>query len=370
MSSVIKQTKVSARSFSYSVSFCALLFLFLAAFSLLSARDLGPLFFVKLLWSLVIAAFGFAIIRSGVISGYRSALFILIAFLFFLEFKFFRWLSIANTIPPYCHIAQAPTLFNFLHSQFLAFTSGDWKIWGVLTLGFLWLLIMFTIGQGICSWVCFYGGMDEFFSKVLNKPVIRLNIPKKGRDFPLAFLIFLLIISFLQGSPIFCSWFCPLKLTCAFWDHEPTIRMAQAVLFYLILFGFVILLPVLSKKRTFCSMICPFGALVSICGKVSPYQVKIDQEKCIHCGKCFDVCPVFAVERKDPQEYRISSYCNKCGACIDVCPVDAIPLSAWDSLTGWRLQIRDIFLFLSLLMTGVLSSSFVARVVLQLLGVK
>ena len=225
---------------------------------------------------------------------------------------------------------------------------------------------MFTIGQGICSWVCFYGGIDEAFSKILKRPLIKLNIGKKWRDLPLAFLIFLLIISFLQGLPVFCNWFCPFKMTTAFCAGSPAIKTIQIALFVISLSVFVIALPMLTKKRTFCSMVCPFGALASICGKASPYRVTLDNVKCIHCGKCREACPVLAVEKSGQDVYSISSYCNRCGKCIDICPVDAIDVTAMNKITG----MRDIYIFLALLITGAVSGSFVPRVFLQLIGIR
>lgn len=362
-----------------SLVFSIILLVSLSILSFISAGNNQPLLHAKFAWALVVASLGFCIYRHRSISKYRSILFILIAFFFFLEFKLFRFLSGAQpTLPPYCHIALAPTFLNFVYSQFLAITSGEWKVWGPMTLGFLWLLIMFTIGQGICSWVCFYGGWDEACSKLFRKPVVKLPISRRWRDFPLAFLIFLLVLSFLQGLPVFCNWFCPLKLTTAFWDSQLTIRIAQMAFFFLFLGAFVMILPALSKKRFFCPLICPFGALVSVCGKISPYRITIDQQKCTRCGKCFDVCPVFAINKQKTEAYTISSYCNRCGKCIDICPVDAINISLLNRITSiplfkqakWQIEVRDIFIFLSLLITGALSGSFVPRVVLQLLRIQ
>jgi len=344
------------------------LFAALSAFSFISAGSDRPLFCAKLIWSLAVSFFGFLIYRSGAISKYRSILFILIAFFFFLGFNLFRFFSFADATPPYCHIAQVPTLLNFIYSQYLALTSGDWRIWGPLTLGFAWLLIIFTIGQGICSWVCFYGGIDEAFSKVAKKQLIRLNRPGPWRDFPIAFLIFLLIVSFLQGLPFFCNWFCPFKLTEAFWSNYPVIRIVQAVLFWTVLTVFLIAFPILTKKRTFCSLICPFGAFVSLCGKVSPYRVIINKEKCIACGRCQNVCPMLAIEDKNSKEYKISHFCNRCGKCIDVCPGGAINILT--GRAGQAIDTRDIFIFLSLLLTGVISGTFVPRILLQLIGMR
>lgn len=351
-----------------SAAFFFVLFISLSIFSFISAGNNGPLFYAKIIWSFVVAFLGFCIYKSGAISKYRSILFVLIAFFFFLEFKLFRLFSFTDAVPPYCHIAEAPTLLNFVYSQYLALTSGDWRIWGVLTLGFLWLLIIFTIGQGICSWVCFYGGIDEACSKIAKRPLVKLKIPGPWRDFPIAFLIFLLIVSFLQGLPVFCNWFCPFKLTEAFWSSYPATRTVQAVLFWSVLAGFTIVLPILTKKRTFCSFLCPFGALASICGSAGPYKVIINEAKCIQCGKCKDVCPVFAIEDKNSTEYKISNFCNRCGKCMDICPVDAINISTKSA--GRRIDTRDIFIFLSLLVTGVISGSFVPRVLLQLMGLK
>ena len=351
-----------------SIAFFLILFMSLSILSFVSAGHDRPLLYAKLLWSFVVSCFGFFIIKSGTISKYRSTLFILIAFFFFLEFKLFRFIAHVDNVAPYCHIAQAPTLFNFFYSQFLAITSGRWAVWGVLTLGFLWLSIIFTIGQGICSWVCFYGGIDEACSRIAKSPLVKLRITKPWRDFPIAFLIFLLIVSFLQGLPVFCTWFCPFKLTEAFWASRPFIRIIQAALFWSALIGFVIILPILTKKRTFCSLICPFGALVSICGNASPYRVIIDKAKCVACGKCQDVCPVFAIEKNDQNEYKISFFCNRCGRCIDICPVSAINIFSGKAAN--RIDARSIFIFLSLLVTGALSGSFVPAVFLQLVGIK
>ncbi|HDZ76926.1 MAG TPA: 4Fe-4S binding protein [Candidatus Omnitrophica bacterium] len=309
--------------------------------------------------------------QTGKISRYRSILFVLIAFFFFLGFKLFRYMELEVIQAPYCHIAQSSTLFNFIHSQFLGIVSGNYRVWGVLTLGFLWLLLILTIGQGICSWVCFYGGIDTAFSCLRRTALIKLNVSKKWRDFPIAFLVFILIISFMQGSAVYCKWFCPLKLTTGFWDSDFLARNAQIAFFFLALLVFLVLLPIFTKKRTFCSFLCPFGALVSLCGKLSPYRVVIDKEKCSLCKKCVDVCPVCAIDKDDLlKNHKISSYCNRCGQCMDSCPTGAIDMRLNGRaivIDRWGIGVRHIFIFLSLLITGVISNIFVPDVLLKLI---
>ena len=53
---------------------------------------------------------------------------------------------------------------------------------------------------------------------------------------------------------------------------------------------------------------------------------KIDQSKCIKCGKCADVCRFNAIPIINEQ-YTINSLnCEGCGYCSHVCPVDAITM--------------------------------------------
>lgn len=343
-----------------------ILFTVLLIFSFLSSGANTPLFWVKACWSFLLSYLAFLIYKNQKIYPYRSILFIIVAFFFFLEFKLFRFLSLPVITAPYCHIALVPNMLNFLQGQFLAFLSGDWRSWGVLTLGFFWLLLILTIGQGICSWLCFYGGIDEAFSKILPKPLIKLNVSKKWRDFPLAFLIFLLIVSFLEGVAVFCTWFCPLKMTPRLADNQLLPTNIEAIFFIVILTLFLILLPVFTKKRTFCAFICPFGAFASICGKLSPWRLHIDREKCTLCKKCQEVCPIFAINSEDLNKYRISSYCNRCGKCIDICPVQAINISILGKKET-RVAAKNVFIFVSLLLAGVISNNFLPQAILELM---
>ncbi|NVM29072.1 MAG: 4Fe-4S binding protein [Candidatus Helarchaeota archaeon] len=51
------------------------------------------------------------------------------------------------------------------------------------------------------------------------------------------------------------------------------------------------------------------------------------EDKCTHCGACFSICPVTAIELTD--EFLVQfdyEKCIGCLNCIDACPVDAIIL--------------------------------------------
>ena len=53
--------------------------------------------------------------------------------------------------------------------------------------------------------------------------------------------------------------------------------------------------------------------------------VKIDNEKCIGCAACIDVCPVKAIKLENGKAV-VSEECIDCGACISQCSVEAITL--------------------------------------------
>ena len=55
--------------------------------------------------------------------------------------------------------------------------------------------------------------------------------------------------------------------------------------------------------------------------------IEIDQEKCVHCGACYSLCPVDAIEIEDDFSIRFDEQeCVRCGACLDGCPMRAISL--------------------------------------------
>jgi len=53
--------------------------------------------------------------------------------------------------------------------------------------------------------------------------------------------------------------------------------------------------------------------------------LKVDQERCIKCGKCAEVCPTRVIEiGGEGPEMTLEERCIACGHCVAVCPYDAL----------------------------------------------
>ncbi len=51
---------------------------------------------------------------------------------------------------------------------------------------------------------------------------------------------------------------------------------------------------------------------------------KIDENECISCGACAEVCPEDAISEGENSYVIDPAACIDCGLCEDECPVDAI----------------------------------------------
>ena len=127
-----------------------------------------------------------------------------------------------------------------------------------------------------------------------------------------------------MGDPYFCKYICPqgvLEGALPLSVVNEGIRSALGKLFswkLVVLFS-VVVLSVLFY-RPFCKWICPLGAFYALFNKVSLFGMKVDEHKCVSCGKCAKVCKMDVDFTKTPN----STECIRCGKCISACPTEAV----------------------------------------------
>ena len=239
--------------------------------------------------------------------------------------------ALSNSELPFCHIAIPQVLVPQKKKKNIIFPA---RIAGhyaaVSSMILIWLVCTLTLGRGWCSWVCFYGGWEEGFSHVAKKQRLKL-LPKNKelREFHFGFLFFIILASLCELACIYCEWFCPFKLVTEFSPINSIPSLIATVMFIGLFLGLVVVLPILTKKRTQCSTLCPFGAFASLTDRFSLFQMKIDTTKCTGCMKCASTCPFSAIDIKTIQDKKghPELTCAKCGECVAVCPQKAITYS-------------------------------------------
>ncbi|MCM1483709.1 MAG: 4Fe-4S binding protein [Muribaculaceae bacterium] len=87
------------------------------------------------------------------------------------------------------------------------------------------------------------------------------------------------------------------------------------------------------RGRLLCNTVCPVGTTLGLVSRFSIFQIDIDTDKCIQCGRCEDVCKGECIDLRD--HVVDGSRCINCFNCINVCPNDAI------YYTGRRKQLSD-----------------------------
>jgi len=224
---------------------------------------------------------------------------------------------------PFCHIVTTMALVPFALTKTIIFPGS--LLEGFAAIGsmiVIWLLASVTIGRGWCSWGCFFGGLDEGFSKILKKPVIK-EINPKWKYLPFAVLLLVVVSSAYFLQPMYCSWLCPFKAVTEYEPLTSTTAIIKTIIFLSIFISLVIVLPLLTKKRTQCALFCPFGAMQSATNYISPFEIKINTEKCIGCKICIKNCPTLSISEDNLKSGKAGITCVKCGRCVDLCPKGA-----------------------------------------------
>lgn len=201
---------------------------------------------------------------------------------------------------------------------------------GLYVLGFL-TLVGSLVGRLPCGWLCPFGLFQELIHR---KKWPKLKLPRLVTYFRYPVLLFLVILlpiiiidEFELGQTWFCKWVCPagtFEAGLPLIILNENLRSQIGFMFtwkVAILALFVLLM--LFINRPFCRTTCPLGAIWGLFNRVSFFQLTVDEDRCVHCLKCQQVCPV----EIEPSSKPKSPDCIRCLRCVDVCPYGVLSYS-------------------------------------------
>lgn len=315
------------------------------------------------LFAIVGGVFTFQILRSGKVNRARLILFIGICIFFTIVFSLEHQINrgsilltptqIEEADVPICPLTVPFVVPPLVIRGVMIFPA---SIKALLGIGLPWLALALLFGRGWCSWICFWGGIDQACAAAPKKPRLKVeSLNRFWRIFPYAFLLFLILVAVFALYPLFCAWLCPLRIAYDPPAVNTTLEWISALIFVGGGLTFLIVGPLLTKKRLFCSLICPLLPANAIIGRLSPFVVKIDRNKCNNCGLCEKVCESFAITKDSLAEGKVHMECTKCGRCIDICPKGAIDYC----LIGTSISVRPVFVTLAVVFNLLIMSGFI-----------
>lgn len=201
----------------------------------------------------------------------------------------------------------------------------------------VWLAVTFLAGRVYCSVACPMGTLQDFFSH------IRVNFRKKGyryeepRNRTRYAVFFLFVCAVLLGELFVALLIEPYSIykgavTNILKPAADFVAGHEIVGFTLLggTIGIVTLAIVAlvsyKRGRIICNNVCPIGSALSLVSCKSVWQMEIDTDMCVGCGKCIAVCKSGCI---DPNSHAIDpSRCVVCFNCYGVCDTGAIKFSA------------------------------------------
>ncbi len=229
--------------------------------------------------------------------------------------------------------------------------------------------VSLVMKKGFCGWICPIGTLSQYAwmagEKIFGKN-FRIN---KFTDIALRSIkyIFLGLFVFLIGIAM------PTNMMALFFiaDYYKAVDVRMMKFFTemsSLTMGVLIALAALSLlyKNFWCRYLCPYGALLGLLSRFSPFKVRRNEEKCVHCHACTRHCPALIdVESKAVIK---SEECFGCMTCVSRCPAEgALDLSANTGkksriVKPWLFPVLLIVLFYLVIGIGVMTDNWQSKI--------
>lgn len=175
---------------------------------------------------------------------------------------------------------------------------------------FIVLVSVLSLGTAWCSMLCYFGPFDALAcgnKRMRPLPPFLRSCLRWGRIMLLFFgigMTYWLSLSDLQTEIVL------------------SIAISYGVLSMMIMAG-------ISRRygvMLHCSTACPMGLIVSVCGRLSPWRLKVDRQRCNDCGRCEQACRWQAITAETRAQGRPLLRCTLCRDCIGSCSRKALSL--------------------------------------------
>ncbi len=156
------------------------------------------------------------------------------------------------------------------------------------------LTVGVSLGGFVCGWVCPFGFLQDLIGRV---PTPKFHLPGWMRHTRYAVLLgMVLLVPYMWGEAhaLFFCRLCPAgALEAAVPNTVRTAIAGQPVVWPTLAKSVVlvvVLLAALFTWRPWCTLLCPLGAIFSLCNLFSFVFIRVEKERCKDCDLCRRLC--------------------------------------------------------------------------------
>jgi len=181
--------------------------------------------------------------------------------------------------------------------------------------------VSLVVKKGFCGWICPLGTISQY-AWMAGERIFGRNLRiGKFTDITLRSIKYLLLAVFLILIGVAMAPNMMFLFFITDYYKLVDVRMMKfftdmSMLTLWVLVGLVALSAL--YKNFWCRYLCPYGALLGLVSRLSPFKITRHEEQCTHCHACTSHCPAM-IDVENAQVVK-SGECFGCLTCVSRCP--------------------------------------------------